>query len=97
MLSRLGYCIGRYVYRLDAACDFEDDKKTGNYNVFNLICEDKAAAKARAIPQLFASISEAAKAFELLDLKRYKTILGNIIYLGLEETFKKELKDEQSV
>jgi len=35
--------------------------------------------------------NEAGKAFELLDVKKYKPIIGNIIYLGLEDTFKKEL------
>jgi len=26
-----------------------------------------------------------------LEIKKFKDILGNIIYLGLEETFKKEI------
>ena len=97
VLERLGYCVGRYVYLLDAACDYEEDKKSGGYNVLGLTCADGKSARERVIPQLFTCISEAAKAFELLKLKRYKTILGNIIYLGLEDTFKKELYDEQSV
>ena len=36
---------------------------------------------------------EAAKAFELLDIKKYEGVLGNIIYLGLEDTAKKEIKE----
>ena len=47
--------------------------------------------------QIYFSINESAMAFELLDIKKYKTILGNIIYLGLEETFKKEIKNEKSL
>ena len=48
--------------------------------------------KEKIKPQLYFCINEGAKAFELLDIKKYKSILGNIIYLGLEDTFKKELE-----
>lgn len=92
VLDRLGYCIGRYIYILDAACDFEDDCKTGAYNVLKSDCKTMDEVKDRVKPQLYFCINEAAKAFELLDLKKNKDILGNIIYLGLEDTFKKELK-----
>lgn len=90
VLERLGYCLGRYIYILDAVCDLDADIKTGSYNVFR---SEKTAeqAKKRAEPQLYFCINEAGKAFELLKLYKYEPILGNIIYLGLEETFKKEL------
>lgn len=87
-LSRLGYCLGRYIYLLDAACDLEDDKRTGSYNVLRNIDGD---IKEYVSKQFYISINEAAKAFELLNIKKHKSILGNIIYLGLEQTFKKEL------
>ena len=93
VLERLGYCLGRYIYILDAACDFEKDIKSGAYNVFG--CENNQCMsdelKERIKGQLYFCSNEAGKAFELLDIKKYKNILGNIIYLGLEETFKKEL------
>lgn len=93
VLERLGYCLGRYIYILDAACDLPSDIKSGSYNVFKYEAEGNPAdyAKKRAVPQLYFSSNEAAKAFELLNIKKYKSILGNIIYLGLEDTFKKEL------
>ena len=93
VLGRLGYCLGRYIYLLDAACDLPTDIKKGTYNVLKSGVEDDAAeyAKKRVEPQLYTCVNEAAKAFELLDIKKFKSILGNIIYLGLEETFKKEL------
>ena len=86
VLQRLGYCMGRYIYLLDAACDLESDIKKGSYNVLK-----GSDIKQKAIPQIYFCINEACKAFELLDIKKYNTILGNIIYLGLEDTFKKEL------
>ena len=94
VLERLGYCIGRYIYILDAACDLEKDIKNNSYNVLKngLDGQINEYVKERAEAQLYFCANEAGKAFELLDIKKYKTILGNIIYLGLEETFKKELK-----
>lgn len=91
ILKRLGYCIGRYIYLLDAAADLQDDLKTGNYNVLKFIDGDVTE---RVKSQLYFCINEASRAFELLDFKKYKSILGNIIYLGLEETFIKELNKE---
>ena len=93
VLYRLGYCMGRYIYLLDAACDLKDDIKKGSYNVLKNAGEGDTSKyiKDRVEPQLYFCINEACKAFELLDIKKFKTILGNIIYLGLEDTFKKEL------
>lgn len=91
ILKRLGYCIGRYIYLLDAAADLQQDVKTGNYNVLKFVEDDVTE---RVKTQLYFCINEAARAFELLDFKKYKSILGNIIYLGLEETFMKELNKE---
>ena len=92
MLARIGYCLGRYIYLLDAVIDLSDDKKTGNYNV--LKNADDNDIKERIKQQLYFCVNEASKAFELLEIKKYKNILGNIIYLGLEETFTKELNKE---
>lgn len=94
ILDRIGYCIGRYIYILDAACDLEDDIKSGSYNCLKseFSGNREEFIKKRILPQLYVCSNEAGKAFELLDVKKYKSILGNIIYLGLEDTFKKELK-----
>lgn len=92
VLERLGYCMGRYIYLLDAAVDFNEDKEKNKYNVLKFTCATENEVKEKIKPQLYFCINEGAKAFELLDLKKNKNILGNIIYLGLEETFKKELK-----
>jgi hypothetical protein len=90
VLERLGYCLGRYIYLLDAFCDLKDDIKNGSYNV--LKNKPQAEVNEYIKSQIYFCINEAAKAFELLDIKKYKSILGNIIYLGLEDTAKKELE-----
>lgn len=94
VLRRMGYCMGRYVYLLDAACDLTDDIKSGSYNVLK---SKNGDIKETITRQLYFCINEAARAFELLDIKKYKSILGNIIYLGLEDTFLKELKNERPI
>ena len=93
ILERIGYCLGRYIYLLDAACDLPDDIKKGSYNFlkYNAEGDPREYAKKHIVPQLYFCSNEAGKAFELLDIKKYRPILGNIIYLGLEDTFKKEL------
>ncbi len=94
ILERIGYCLGRYIYILDAACDLEEDIKNNRYNCLKYSLNDNINEfiKEKIVPQLFLSLNEAGSAFELLDVKKYRAILGNIIYLGLEDTFKKELK-----
>lgn len=89
VLERMGYCLGRYIYLLDAYCDLQDDLKSGSYNVLKNKPESEVREYIKS--QIYFCINEAAMAFELLDIKKYKTILGNIIYLGLEDTAKKEI------
>ena len=95
VLERIGYCLGRYIYLMDAFCDLQIDIKTGSYNVLKNKPKDEIKEFVQA--QIYFSINEASKAFELLDIKKYKSILGNVIYLGLEQTFKKEQNNEKSL
>ena len=86
VLERLGYLLGRYVYLCDALDDLEDDREKGNYNPF---LADQSAGTEQietAIGTLYLTIAEAAKTFELLELKRFEPILANILYLGMKET-----------
>lgn len=87
-LSRMGYCVGRYIYILDAAKDLPDDIKKHNFNPY----KDNENYKQDAKRQIDICIAEAIKAFELIEIKQLKNILGNILYLGLEDTAKKELE-----
>ena len=90
VLERLGYCLGRYIYLTDAYFDLEKDIKTGSYNVLKNKPLEETENYTKS--QIYFCINEATKAFELLDIKKYKTILGNILYLGLEDTMQKENK-----
>ncbi len=87
-LSRMGYCMGRYIYIIDAAKDLPDDIKKNNFNPY----KNNENFRADAERQIDICIAEAIKACELIEIKQLKNILGNILYLGLEDTAKKELK-----
>lgn len=87
-LDRVGYSVGRYIYILDAAADLEEDVRLGRYNPL----KTNEYTKELIAEQLYICVGEAAKAYELIDIKKFKNILDNIIYLGLEDTLKKELK-----
>lgn len=86
--ERLGYCIGRFIYTVDAASDYEKDVKKGRYNPYTLTQNVTENAER----QLAEDIDQAILAFELINIYRFKNILGNVLYLGLDDVMKKELK-----
>lgn len=78
--------MGRYVYLCDALDDLEDDREKGNYNPFLAGQSAGPEQIENAIGTLYLTIAEAAKTFELLELKRFEPILANILYQGMKET-----------
>lgn len=90
IVSTLGYMVGRFVYILDAVDDLEKDVKSGDFNPFageisnfdNKSEKQSFAEKARQMLNL--TQSEAVAAFDLLEAKRFGSIISNIIYKGLE-------------
>lgn len=85
VLRRFGYLVGRYVYFADALDDLEEDKRSGAYNPFlrRYPGEDTARIRERAREALNLTVAEIVPAYELLELRRFKPILDNIVYLGL--------------
>lgn len=83
VLSRLGYCLGRYVYFMDAYDDYEKDKKNGSFNPF--IVNNNFQIASNVINQ---SAGEAVSAFYLLTPNRYGDILQNILEKGLTNNFR---------
>ncbi len=89
VLEFLGRLLGRYIYLLDCLCDYDKDVKKGAFNPVKHLSYEKA--KEKITGQIYILIGEAEKAFELLEIKRFKNIIGNIIYVGLEDTMKNEI------
>ena len=90
MLDRMGYCVGRWVYLIDAADDLEEDLKSGDYNpyiqAFQIAGEDSdalTAARKAAQESLLLTAAEAVRAYNLLEVRRFDPILRNILEEGL--------------
>ena len=100
VLSRIGYLVGRWVYLIDALDDIEEDLKQGCFNPylskFGIRQHDADLTKAKeyAVDMIHLTAGELSNTYELLELKRYKTILDNIIYLGLKNTLEQVLSGE---
>ncbi len=87
----LGYNLGRWIYLTDAINDLEKDIKKGSYNPYadgrsydEIIKERKDEIE----ESLCFTLSQVAAAYDLLDIKRYRLLLENIIYTGLPARLK---------
>lgn len=90
----LGYNLGRWIYLTDAVCDLEKDIKKGSYNPYadgRSYDEIMVSRRQEIERSLCFTLSEVAAAFDLLDIKRYGTLLENIIYIGLPARLKTAL------
>lgn len=92
ILRQFGYNIGKWIYTIDAFDDIEKDIKNNNYNPCiykfnykgNSPREFKMSIRENIEFTLFKCLNEISKAFELLELKRNRGIIENIVYIGLE-------------
>ena len=85
-LERMGLFVGKIIYYLDAAEDYEKDIRNGAYNVFALQGLSKAEAVAEAQRLCRMCAGEAALAYNLLEPGPCKAILDNIVFLGLPQS-----------
>lgn len=100
VLSEFGYQIGRWVYLIDAADDYEKDKKSGNFNPFiKADINDKDYINS----VLSQSLARAYDAYNLLDILDFKPIIDNMMLYGFPNkqnavlNNRQEVKNEQSV
>ena len=87
VLRNLGYNLGRWLYITDAADDWAEDIKKKSYNPFET--EEDIREN---LPSLWYNMSEIAAAYELLNIKRNKPLLDNIIYLGIKNSTDRVMK-----
>ncbi len=85
-LAKMGAHLGRLIYFMDAAIDYDKDIKSGAYNpyVCYLNCEEITEDKARDIKDNLKNLAGDALAyFEKLPLEQDSKLLQNILYEGL--------------
>ena len=80
----IGSCIGRAAYLLDKAESFSRDKDKKRYNIFLVNgIDDRNAARENARRQALAIANDLVRAYGMLDVKLNRTLLDNIMLLGL--------------
>lgn len=101
VLERFGYCLGRWVYLIDAVDDLEEDIQKGRYNPYALARgltapEQVADTRQYAKETLNACLAECIAAYNLLEIRRFDGILRNILEQGMPHTGKRVIAGEEA-
>ena len=87
----VGYHLGRFIYAADAADDYAEDKKSGDYNPFVLLYP--AESFASGVPEsvrvslrlTLTALGEAVEKLPFGEDKAVENIIKNTVYLGLAD------------
>ncbi len=93
ILSHTGFLLGRLIYVMDARADREEDKKKKAYNPL-LLSEETDDETLRL--SFDYTLGELANTLMLLDIKRNREIVENIVYLGLRQAVDGVFADENN-
>lgn len=92
-LGQLGDALGRFIYLLDAALDYDRDKRKGKYNPYLAMGTGKDWP--RWEEYLVLTMGRATAAFEKLPLVQDKALLDNILYSGVWVGYRGRPKEEE--
>ena len=102
VLERFGYCLGRWVYLMDAVDDLAEDLEKGRYNPYilsrHLKEDDEQGIKDTRAYSLFtlnACLAECKAAYNLLEIRRFDGILRNILEEGMAHAQKRVIAGEE--
>ena len=84
-MEELGRGLGRFIYLMDAAVDFDDDAASGSYNPFVALGSDAEAVRAT----LALAAADAAAPYERLPLVQDAHLMDSILYSGVWAQFNK--------
>lgn len=90
-LRKFGYELGRFIYLMDAALDYEKDKKTSNYNPLFVMRQKPEEIE----PILVQAIGNAADEFERLPILQDAGIIRNILYGGVWQNYYAKVKRKE--
>ncbi len=91
-LRETGRFLGRFIYLLDAAQDYDKDKRKGKYNPF--IAMGTGKDWARWEEYLVLTMGRCTAAFEKLPLVQDKELLDNILYSGVWVNHRRKREEE---
>lgn len=102
VLERFGYCLGRWVYLMDAVDDLAKDLEKGRYNPYigarQLKKGDVEGVKEARTYSLFtlnACLAECKAAYDLLEIRRFDGILRNILEEGMTHAQQRVIAGEE--
>lgn len=91
--EQFGYHLGKWIYLMDAACDIDDDIKHKSFNpLYNKLGVSQSESAEYADALLSHSVYLLTSAYMLIDKKRFKDILDNIVLIGLIKKQKELLR-----
>ena len=91
-LRQMGHALGRFIYLMDAALDYDKDAKKGKYNPYLAMGTGKDPA--RWEEYLVLTMARCASFFESLPLVQDKALLDNILYSGVWVKFRGKNTEE---
>ena len=91
-LRQMGDALGRFIYLLDAAMDYDKDLKKGKYNPFLAMGTGKN--RGRWEEYLVLTMARCTDYFEKLPLVQDKALLDNILYSGVWVQYRGKVKEE---
>ena len=93
-LRQMGDALGRFIYLLDAALDYDRDKRKGKYNPY--IAMGTGKDWNRWEEYLVLTMARCTENFEKLPLVQDKALLDNILYSGVWVNYRGRRKEEIS-
>ena len=92
-MGAFGYALGRFVYLMDAAVDFEQDERNGTWNPFVLMQTQEGSGEPDPMAMrddLSVVANEMCIAFERLPLVQDAHIMRSVLYSGVWQKFNHE-------
>ena len=93
ILRQMGDALGRFLYLLDAAMDYDRDEKKGKYNPFLAMGTGKDPA--RWEEYLLLTMGRCTAQFEKLPLVQDKPLLDNILYSGIWVSYRANARKKE--
>jgi len=93
-LRQLGMALGRFIYLLDAAVDYDADKRKGKYNPYLAMGTGKDLG--RWEEYLVLTMGRCTESFERLPLVQDKALLDNILYSGVWVNYRRKRKERET-
>lgn len=95
VLSTFGYFLGKWIYLIDAANDYDYDKKNSNFNPYIIAYDDEKDHTADITQSLDYCLSECLLSYNLLEVKQFGRIIENVLIYGLPKKQKAVLNKEK--